>query len=285
MRQYNWSLFKKITEKSGKFGLMGLKNSNNDKGLPVMESANELYKYQLDKDNHLPYYSQLKRIIIEAIEREELTAEEKLPPEKDLVEHFGVSRITVRKALDELEKEGYINKIQGKGSFVSHEIIKQDLLKFYSFTEEMEKEGRVPSSRVLDFKVAQVDDKIQAKLRSSPEEKMLIITRLRLADSTPMIVETSYLPQSLFPDITREEVNNNPLYDILKKKYDVTFTRAEEIFTSTSLTRQESEILKSSKNRPAILLERITYSENRIIEYTKSVVRGDKFKFRVVLQK
>jgi len=250
-----------------------------------MDLSTDLFKYQIDKDNHLPYYSQLKRIIIDFIEREELTANEKLPPEKDLGRHFGVSRITVRKALDELEKEGYINKVQGKGTFVSHEVIKQDLLKFYSFTEEMKKEGKEPSSRVLDFKVGHVDSKITSKLRSGQGEKVLIITRLRLADSKPMMLETSYLPHNMFPNITREEVNNNPLYDILRKKYNVTFSRAEEVFTSTSLTKRESEILNSTKGRPAILLERITHSDNRIIEYTKSVVRGDKFKFRVVLQK
>ncbi|MCG8638960.1 MAG: GntR family transcriptional regulator [Desulfobacterales bacterium] len=238
------------------------------------------------KDSPLPLYYQLKQIIIEKIENRLLEENDKLPTEKELCDQYNISRATVRQALTELEIEEYIYKIQGKGSFVSPKKLSQNLLSFYSFTDEMKKLGKVPSSKVMNFKVLDLTENIAKKLRLDNQDKVYEFTRLRLADNEPMILETTYIPYNLFPGIFKEDLEKIPLYDILKNQYNIVFSKAEEIFSPTLLSSEEAKLLKSIEGGPVLLIERITYDNmERVIEYTKSVARGDKFKYRVVLEK
>ncbi len=240
----------------------------------------------IDKNSPLSYYYQLKQILIEMLDNRELEEDEKLPTEKELCERFNISRVTVRQALQELENEDYIYKIQGKGTFVSPKRLQQDLLKFYSFTNEMKKIGKTPSTKVLDFKIIEPNKKISEILRINEDEQAYKFVRLRSSDNVPMMLETSYIPYNLFPGISKKSLEENPLYSILIDEYNTDFSKAEEIFRATLITEEEAEILNYISGSSAILLERYTYDNNsRIIEYTKSVSRGDKFKYHVVLEK
>ena len=124
----------------------------------------------VDKESPLSLYYQLKQIIIDKIENRELTENEKLPTEKELCDKYNISRATVRQALKELETEDYIYKIQGKGTFVSPKRYQQDLLKFYSFTDEMKKIGKTPTSKVLSFEVTTPSKKIADTLDINKHE-------------------------------------------------------------------------------------------------------------------
>lgn len=240
-------------------------------------------KRNIDKNSPVPLYYQLKEILIDMIDKRDLRENDRLPTEQELCQQYKISRATVRPALKELENEDYIYKIQGKGTFVSPKKFQQDLLKFYSFTEEMKKKGKTPASRVLDFAVIDCGGKIASKLEIN---KIYRFTRLRLADDEPMMIETTYLPYDLFPGIERKDLEKRPLYAILINKYNTSFSKAEETFRSVLLNEREAENLSYIKGGPAILLERVTYnSSGQIIEYTKSVARGDKFEFHVVLEK
>jgi len=240
----------------------------------------------IDKNSPLSYYYQLKQILIEMLDNRELEEDEKLPTEKELCERFNISRVTVRQALQELENEDYIYKIQGKGTFVSPKRLQQDLLKFYSFTNEMKKIGKTPSTKVLDFKIVEPDKKISDILKVNKGEQVYKFVRLRLSDNVPMMLETSYIPYNMFPGISKKSLEENPLYSILIDEYNTEFSKAEESFRATLLSEEEAEILNYVEGGSAILLERYTYDNNsKIIEYTKSVSRGDKFIYHVVLEK
>ncbi|MFW6270256.1 MAG: GntR family transcriptional regulator [Bacillota bacterium] len=240
----------------------------------------------IEKDSPLSLYYQLKELLIKKIENGEYAENEKLPTEKELCEKHNISRATVRQALKELENEDYIYKVQGKGTFVSPSKFQQDLLKFYSFTEDMKKIGKKPSSKVLDFKIKKVDEKMVRKMLDvSSSEKIYVFTRLRLADDEPMMVETTYIPYERFKNISEKDLREKPLYDIMVNEYGVIFSKAEETFRPTLIREKEAEQLNFVEGGPGMLLERITYdNENRIIEYTKSVARGDKFKYHVELE-
>jgi len=238
------------------------------------------------KNSHLSLYYQLKQIIINMIESRELKENDKLPTENEFCKQFGISRTPTRQALKELVNEDYIYVIQGKGTFVSPKKIQQDLLKFYSFTDEMKKIGKTPTSSVLEFKIIEAHDKIAQILMINQNDKVYKFIRLRLADNEPMILETTYIPYELFPGISREDLESNPLYGILVGRFHTVFTKAEETFRATLLNEGEAKKLNYIQGGPAILLERITYDNyNRLIEYTKSVTRGDKFKYHVILTK
>lgn len=240
---------------------------------------------KIRKGDRVPLYYQLMDIIIADIENGKFKENDKLPSERELCELYDISRATVRQTIQELEKEGYIYKVHGKGTFVSSERFKQDLLKFYSFTEEMKKIGKVPSSKVLDFGIIEANEKIARKMKMDTGEKLYKFTRLRLADNKPIMLETSYIPYDRFIGITRNNLEKEAMYEIFTKKYNTVFSKAEESFQPVSTTEYEAELLKNQVGSPSMMIERTTYEENDIIEYTVGIARGDKFKYRVVLER
>jgi GntR family transcriptional regulator len=167
----------------------------------------------IEKDERLPLYYQLMDTILGQIENGEYKEHEKLPSERDLCDRFNISRTTVRQTMKELEKEGYIYRKHGKGSFVSSKMFNQSLVQFYSFTEETIKMGKIPASKVLSFERILSDNKIAKKLNVQFEEEVYKIVRLRLANDEPMLYEVTYLPVSRFENLSRKELESTPMYD------------------------------------------------------------------------
>lgn len=240
---------------------------------------------RINKVSRIPLYYQLIDIILEMIEKGNLKPDDKLPSERELCDTYDISRSTVRQAIQELEKDGYIYRIHGKGTFVSSEIYKQDLLRFYSFTEEMKRIGKTPSSKVLSFDIIGCNEKLSRKMNLNLGDRVYSVTRLRLADGEPMMLETSFLPYDRFPNLTKEQLEKNAMYDIFTKEYKVIFTEAEEIFQAVTTREEEAILLKYSVGLPSMMVERITYENGNIIEYTKGISKGDKFKYHVRLNK
>ncbi|WP_062110675.1 GntR family transcriptional regulator [Bacillus niameyensis] len=237
----------------------------------------------IEKDNRLPLYYQLMDMIVEKIESGELKEHDKLPSERELCEMHNVSRTTVRQTMLELEKENYIYKQHGKGTFVSPKVINQSLVKFYSFTEEMEKINKTPSTKVLAFENIKCDSKIAKKMTLLEGESLYKITRLRFADDEPMMYETSYLPKKRFPDLTASKLEKTPMYTLFRDLYQVRITRANERFRAVPTSRMEADLLHIHKDEPSLLIERITYEQDHVIEYTATIARGDKFTYSVEL--
>lgn len=240
---------------------------------------------RIDKDSRIPLYYQLIDIIIEMIEKGNLKENNQLPSERELCDTYDISRSTVRQAIQELEKDGYIYRVHGKGTFVSPERFKQNLLEFYSFTEEMKKLGKTPSSEVLDFEVIECNEKIARKIKLEVGNEIYMFTRLRLANEEPMMLETSYVPCNRFPGLTKGKLQQRAMYDIFTQEYNASFTCAEEIFQSVLTRENEAKLLKYSSGLPSMMIERITHENDNIIEYTKGIARGDRFKYNVLLKK
>ncbi|MBD8046735.1 MULTISPECIES: GntR family transcriptional regulator [Clostridium] len=239
----------------------------------------------INKESRIPLYYQLIDILIEMIEKGYISENDQLPSERELCETYNVSRSTVRQAMQELEREGYVYREHGKGTFVSPKKMKQDLLEFYSFTDEMKKLGKNPSSQVLDFKAMECNDELSKKMNLLSGEKIYVFTRLRLADNEPMMLERSYVPCKRFPGLTKEQLEKDAMYNIFTERYKTTFTCAEEIFQPVLASEEEAAVLKYKTGLPAMMIKRITYEDDMIIEYTKGIARGDKFKYHVLLKK
>lgn len=236
----------------------------------------------VDKSSRTPLYLQLMNILIEMIENK-LTEDEKLLSEREICDIYNVSRTTVRQAMDELEKEGYIYKIHGKGTFVSSKRMNQDLISFYSFTEEMKKLNKVPSSEVIGFEIVQADEKICSIFKIEKDDLLYKISRIRKADGLPMMYENTYLPFNRFNGLTKIQLEENPMYDVLLKCFNAKITLAEEYFMPILTNKLESIYLDIKEGSPSLKIERFTYENENVIEYTLSVARGDKFKYRVKL--
>ena len=230
-----------------------------------------------------PKYCKLAEIIKKKINDGEYSLGEKILTEQKLMEKYGLSRDTVRKAINHLVKEKCLYKLQGSGTFVSEEFYSQSLLKFYSFTEEMIRRGKVPSSEIISFELVEADEKIQKKM-SINSTKVYKLIRLRLADKKPVMYETTYLNPDLLKNLSLKILTEKPLYDVIRKDYKINFDRAVEKFKAVIPTEDVLEKLKMSSLKACMELERYTYSQNEVLEYTKSIARGDKLTFEIELK-
>lgn len=238
---------------------------------------------KIDKQSTVPLYLQLKNILVSEIESN-LDINDKLETEREICDRYGVSRTTVRQALDALEKERYIYKVHGKGNFIRQRRVEQNLVKFYSFTDEMIKIGRTPRSEVVSFSLEGMSKKVAAKLEQEPDDLVYKLTRVRLADEVPMIYETTYLPYDIFKGMSKEALQQRSMYDIFRADFHITMTSAEESLEAVPANKLESVYLDIPEHLPCLKIERITYDHDRIVEYTLSVARGDQFKYRINLQ-
>ncbi len=237
----------------------------------------------VDKDSRIPAYVQLMNIIIEQIENGDFKENNKLPAERELCDFYKISRTTVRQAIRELEKDRYIYIQHGKGTFVSPKRFEQELIRFYSFSEYMKKLGMEPSTRVVDFTSDYCNEKIAQKLGRKVGEKIFIFTRLRLADNEPMMLVKSYIPGDRFPDFDRSLLESGSLYETFMTRYNVVFSRAEENLQAVSTRRNEAELLKTKVGFPSMMIERVTYERDSVVEYAIGIARGDRFKYDIIL--
>lgn len=237
----------------------------------------------LNRESKIPLYLQMMDDIIKEINAEKYAEHEKLPSERELCDQFSVSRITVRQTLQELEREGYIYKVHGKGTFVASKTYNQNLVKMYSFTEEMKKLNKTPTTQVLSFNLIAADDHLAKKMELEAYDEVFQIVRLRLADGEALMYETSYLPKKVFSHLTQEDFEQRAMYSIFLEDYQLGVTKAFERFSPTSVRATEANYLKAPVDQPAMLIRRFAYHEGQLIEYTVSVARGDKFDYTVEL--
>lgn len=236
----------------------------------------------LDKNSDEPLYIQIYNRYLDEIETLHEKGD-KLESEREICIRYGVSRTTVRLAMKLLEKRGYIDKIQGKGNYVARAKISQDLMHFYSFTEEMIKMGRTPGSEITGFEVIKAGESLAARLEIAVGQRVYKLDRVRYADQIPVMQETSYLPFDRFEGLTYERLLETSIYDVMRDEFEVTVSDAEEFLNPVLINRRESLLLETTEGSPGLRITRITREGDRIIEFTDGIARGDKFTYRVHL--
>lgn len=241
---------------------------------------------RINRSNGIPLYLQLIDIISNDIDRQIFKVGDQLPSERELCELYQLSRITVRQALQELERDGLIEKKHGKGTFIADKTLQQNLVNLYSFTEEMKKLGKVPRTEVIDFERIKLSSRICSTMNLKPESEATKIIRLRFADNKPLMYETTYLPQSCFPGLTRENFEKQSMYEIFRHDFHKQVSRAVEKFTATTLYSNEAKFLNETRDDLAILIKRFGYdNDDQMIEYTLSIVSSRNFYYRVEISK
>ena len=252
---------------------------------------NKLYKvnimsYMNNQDTPVSQslYSQLKDSILKKILDREWIPGERIPGEHELCRQYKVSRITARQALAELVRMGYLVRKQGSGTYVTIPKIEQSLSSFYSFSEEFKRKGFKPHSKILEFHMMIPQEEIAHKLGTYGKFKeVYYIKRLRYADDIAVALEFSYLPSSLFPGLTKEDIKTNPLYDVMRDKYGIFPINADESIGAVNLDEKESFYLGVRDNSAALQIERFAYNGETCIEYTLGYIRADIFRFHVKL--
>lgn len=230
-----------------------------------------------------PKYVQIKEEIRRKILSKEWGDGSRIPVESEFCEMFGVSRITVRKALEELQAEGYLVKIQGKGTFVRMQAVEQRLSKFYSFSEELRKQGMNEQAKVLEIAVISADAELAAHLQLEPGDQVQRIYRIRRTDHGPYALETSYIPCGIVGELSADMINELGLYRAMEQ-HGVVVNSAHETFKAVNVNREQSRLLDVRIDAAAIAQTRTAYSDNIVVEYCISVIRGDFFCYSVDLK-
>jgi len=229
--------------------------------------------------SRMPMYSRIQLKILGQIQNGALKPGEQLPTETELARQYQVSRITAKRALDELVRQGRAFRQQGRGTFVAQTQL-HDISGFGSFSDDMRARGLLPGARVLEFKEIKPDPQIQARLQLTRDDPVYMLKRLRLANNEPVAVETAYLPSRLCTGLIDEDLNDHSLYAILTEKYQITPTWADAEFEARDATKEEASLLKYKVGKPVLSAHRLTFSANYdVIETVNSVYRGDRFTF------
>ena len=201
-----------------------------------------------------------------------------IPAERQLAVDLGVSRLTVRAALDELVRDGHLDRRHGSGTYVTEPKIAQPLT-LTSFSDDMRRRGMTPGSRTLELVSTTAGARLAHRLEVSPEARLIRVKRLRLADNKPMAMEVLHVPEELVPGLTRQDFEYHSFYELLKNRYGTTIASGTQSIEPTVTSEEESEVLNVPLHTPAFLFERTTVSASgRIVEFVRSIYRGDRYR-------
>ncbi|CAH1198787.1 putative HTH-type transcriptional regulator YurK [Paenibacillus plantiphilus] len=237
---------------------------------------------KLNDASQKPLYLQLKQIIKEDISRGIYEAGQKLPPEAEICKTYGVSRITVRRAITDLVEEGILHSQQGKGSYVREIKEKRELISVGSFSDMTTASGKTPSTQILSNVIIEADEKLAAMFKIKRNDPVLNLHRLLFIDNQPFIIETSYFPLEYLPDLEKYIGESSSTYQILKKRYDIEPAFSEKTLEVILATEYESSLFHCDRGTPLYLIDKITYDQkDRPLHYSKSLYLTNKVIFTI----
>jgi GntR family transcriptional regulator len=220
--------------------------------------------------------SEARAQVLDLIDR--LGVGEAIPSERKLTVDLGMSRLTVRAALDELVREGYLVRRRGAGTFVAEPKVAKGI-DITSFTDDMRARGLTPASRTLDLRIELAGARLGRILHVSPSEQIVAVKRLRLADDEPMAIELLHTRASLVPGLSASDLEENSFYDLLADRYGITIVGGTQTVEPTVTNDEESRVLGVPLHSPALLFERVTRaSTGDVVEFTSSTYRGDRYR-------
>lgn len=233
----------------------------------------------LHENSHGPLYIQLMRRLKEDMEQGKYPAHTKIPSENQLCALYGVSRVTVRKALSILEEEGFLQRHQGKGAYVAPPPIRRDLRHINSFHDACALTGSTAGAKVLSAMMRPPSPEDMAFFSLSEGEEVLEISRLRYCDQVPVMIEINRFPPS-YGFLLKEDLTTS-LYAILSR-HGVYPSTAEHDISLHFADREESAVLNVQKGAALLyLVERVYNQEGAPIHTSRQAIRGDRFTFRI----
>lgn len=241
--------------------------------------------FHFSQDGTAPLYAQLASYIKYQIQTSVFKPGDRMITETELCEILGVSRTTVRLSMNKLVDEGLIVRYRGKGSFIAEQKLRRNINYMYNFTENIRGLGATPSSTVLQCRVEKADGMVAQRLNLPGDgAEVFRLTRLRCANGNPLMLETSYIPYYLCPDIEIINFEVASLYSVLSNQYSLNLYHAEETIEAIIIEREMAEQMQISKKMPGYQIERVSYLDSGyVFEYTKSVTRADKCVFKLDL--
>ncbi len=233
--------------------------------------------YEINKKSDIPLYQQLIHEIKKRVDTKVLKENDKLPSESEICRTYNLSRTIVRMAMNILEQEGYIYKLRGKGSYVSSPKIYQVRSEFSKFYDDMTTIGKVPVSKILYIKVKEPNELIRTKMNLFEGDLVFKLIWIRYGSQEPLIYETIYFNYSMVQGIENMDITTKKLYDILADEFGIKVVQGKEMFYPCKITGSEAKYLMLDEGELGMKVERTVSYGSKILEYTQSTVRGDRF--------
>lgn len=248
--------------------------------LPVMAQQLGLV---LDSNSFVPYYEQIVDQVRTLIKKNKLKQGQTFCSEGDIAQLLGVSKMPVRQAFQNLRSEGLLVIAKGKRPIIGSGRVPWNFQQLRGFSEEMRRRGLVPSAKLLSMKLIEPELEVAQALKLSPEERVYCATRLRLVNGDPVAVVTSYLPARIFTGIDHQDLEKQSLYHIFEHSYKRKLHWAEEVIGASVAGEEEAGVLEASIGIPILVIKETSYdTQNIAIEYSVSLLRGDRYTARVI---
>ncbi|WP_026689060.1 GntR family transcriptional regulator [Alteribacter aurantiacus] len=229
-----------------------------------------------------PLYRKIASQMKEHIHKKSWKEGEAIPTEAKLAETFHASRVTVRQAIQLLVQEGLLYKIQGSGTYVKETKIEHNIYSLRGFTEEMKAYGKEISNAVIDFKLVEPCDHIRQVLNLEIGEKTFYVRRQRLVDGIPFVLEDTYLPVSLFPDLSYETMSGSK-YDYIEKKKKLMIKDSFQEVLPLLPNDEIQKLLHLDEAIPIIKVQLFSKLANeQVFEYSELYFKSDEYKFTIV---
>jgi GntR family transcriptional regulator len=228
----------------------------------------------------IPRYYQLKDILEKRIQSGEFQPGDQFPTDDSLCDQYSLSRGTVKRAVDLLVEKGLLRREQGRGTYVTSPILAPVAFHLADFNEDMRRRGRQPGTKVLQQRVIPAGKEIAEALGLQPDEQVIEIVRLRLADNQPMAYEIRHLAYKICPDLLQEGLENQSIHSLLIDKYNIPLIRARLTIEARVLNEHEARLLQAKRGSAGFYLSRITYThEDRPVTWYRIIYRGDEYRF------
>jgi GntR family transcriptional regulator len=228
----------------------------------------------------IPLYGKVEELLASEIALGHLQPGDRLPSEDELLRRFDVSRITVRRAIQNLIQRGMVEIRRGRGTFVLAPVISQELTRLTGFVEDMDAHGRKASARVLSQGVVVANATVARQLGVIKGTRVMRIERVRLADSVPMSFDETYLPLEIGKRIVSNNLRIKPIFALLEEKYGIPLSEAEYGLEAAAAPARVAEALRISEGFPIFRIERTSFTEGgRPIDYEILSYRSDLIRF------
>jgi len=243
-------------------------------------------KGEIDRSSPVPYYHQLRELLQAWIEENSVVPHTRIPSEAELGERFSVSRTVVRQTLLELERDGLIYRLKGRGSFVAQPKLRQQTTELTSFTQDARERGALARSRVLTQEMRPAGETVARRLQISPETPIFLLKRVRLADNQPVVVQAAHLSFDGCEGLLQEDFAQHSLYGVLSVRFGITPFQAEEEYEASIVRPTEASLLGLRADSPVMRTRRTTYDEDlRPYEFVRGVSRGDTIRYVGLLRR
>jgi GntR family transcriptional regulator len=225
-------------------------------------------------------YAHVESVLAKEIAAGTLPPDVQIPTEDELIQRFKVSRITVRRAVQELVSRGLVEIRRGVGTFVSPPKITQELTELTGFVEDMQALGRTASARVIDTGVISAGKRVAERLALPTGTQVIRIKRVRLADGVPVSLDDTYLPLDIGQKVITNDLKAEPIFTLLENKYQIPLIAADYRLEAVAAEPWVATELGIAIGAPIFLIERTSFTAgDKPIDYEELHYRGDLIHF------